>query len=85
MADLIGDGASTLLKITKDKGYKLVLFCQDYSERFTFDVHYSEKGELIFAGKTESTQSKISDIESYFEKNSSRLFLNGVTRPITKQ
>jgi len=55
LADLIGDGASTLLKITKDKGYKLVLFCQDYSERFTFDVHYSEKGELIFAGKTENT------------------------------
>lgn len=84
LSDLIGVGATTLLKTTKGGKYKLVFFCQAYSERFTFDVHYSDQGELTQAGNSENTVTKVNDIESYFERNSCRLFLNGTDRPISK-
>lgn len=77
-----------MLKATKGGNYKLVLFCQANSERFTFDVHYSDSGELTNRKGSEKLlpfNGSKNDIETYFRRNSDRLFLNGVTRPITKK
>ena len=73
-----------MLKSTKGINYKLVLFCQADSERFTFDVHYSEKGELKNSDE-KGIKSAKNDIETYFKRNSNRLFLNGVAKPIKKK
>ena len=76
-----------MLKATKGGSYKLVLFCQANSERFTFDIHYSDDGQLINTDRDKKKifESNKNDVETYFERNSSRLFLNGVVQPIKKQ
>ena len=62
----------------------MVLFCTADSERFNFEVNYDNySGNLLSTGNAD-TVNRVSDITTYFKRNSNRAFLIGMTRPITK-
>ena len=55
------------------------------SERSNFEINYDNyTGDLISTNSAEVVEN-VKDITTYFQRNSNRLFLMGMTRPITKE
>lgn len=81
-------GAQALLAGSKGASdYSIVLFLIVNGEHFTFEIEYDSNGTLIRAGSAPDRRTEpleITDIGSYFEKESSRLNLSGQSKPITK-
>ena len=84
--------AEKLLEATAHHGtetnkYKLALFCTVDQERFNFEVEYDNiTGELVQKNLINVVDDPENQKEwmSYFKRNSNRVFLMGMTRPITK-
>ena len=68
--------------------YKLALFCTIDSERFSYEIEYDNTtGDLVKANtiEVEDDPEDKTDLMTYFQRNSNRVHLLGMTNPITKQ
>ena len=70
---------------TEKNRYRLILFCTADGERFNFEINYDNySGNLLSTNEAEVVED-VQDITTYFQRNSNRVFLMGMTRPITKE
>lgn len=66
--------------------YHLALFCVSDGERFTFEIHYDPKGNLTGVKDSREVKSaEVQNIRNYFDRISNRLYLVGLSKPISKE
>lgn len=80
-----------MLKVAAEHqaSFTLVLFCMTEGERFSFVLHYSNENGILLPGSgahrnNVGTNSSVS-FKSIMERDCNKLFLSGMTRPISKQ
>lgn len=97
LRDLVGQqAASKLLDLARvnTEPFELALFCVQHGERFLFQLKFDAmSGDLmgLLRGGVKSNQvrtvqtgGKLDLIGEYLSRNSNKLFLSGLTRPISK-